>query len=74
MKQKSKGASLGEPGGGDFESEALRQALREHCKTHLAPYKVPEEFILLQAELPRNVMGKINKKRLLDAIVNIPQL
>jgi malonyl-CoA/methylmalonyl-CoA synthetase len=61
-------------GWGDFESEALRQALREHCKTHLAPYKVPKEFILLQAELPRNVMGKINKKQLLSAIVNIPQL
>lgn len=36
--------------------------LRDHCKAHLAPYKVPE--IAFMDDLPKNPTGKIMKDRL----------
>jgi long-chain acyl-CoA synthetase len=36
--------------------------LLEHCRANLAFYKVPSEIIL--CEMPRNVMGKVQKHRL----------
>ena len=33
-------------------------AVRAHCLAHLAKYKVPERFALVD-QLPRNAMGKI---------------
>jgi acyl-CoA synthetase (AMP-forming)/AMP-acid ligase II len=46
------------------EGEALDvEALRSHCLAALAPYKVPERFVVVPA-LPRNAMGKIVRKDL----------
>ncbi|XP_049720115.1 malonate--CoA ligase ACSF3, mitochondrial isoform X1 [Elephas maximus indicus] len=41
-----------------------QQQLREWAKGVLAPYAVPSELLLVE-EIPRNLMGKINKKELL---------
>ena len=35
--------------------------MREWCTDNLAQYKVPREFII-KDNLPRNAMGKVNKK------------
>jgi fatty-acyl-CoA synthase len=37
--------------------------LRDHCRAHLARFKVPKSFHIVD-ELPRNSMGKIQKSRL----------
>jgi len=45
------------------------QALRAFAKSRLAPYKVPKEFLIVDA-LPRNAMGKVTKpavRELFDA-------
>ncbi len=39
------------------------QQLQEHCAAHLARYKVPHSITFLDA-LPRNAMGKIERKKL----------
>ena len=39
------------------------QALREHCRAQLAPYKVPREVFVV-AEFPRNTLGKAIKGEL----------
>ncbi|MCX7864050.1 MAG: AMP-binding protein [Novosphingobium sp.] len=44
---------------GEFDAEAVREALR----SHLAAFKVPKRIIAVD-ELPRNTMGKIQKKLL----------
>jgi malonyl-CoA/methylmalonyl-CoA synthetase len=45
-------------------SEELRvEKLREWAKEKLAPYKIPRELLVLP-EMPRNAMGKVNKKEL----------
>jgi malonyl-CoA/methylmalonyl-CoA synthetase len=44
---------------GSFDSQAVRAAL----KSHLARFKIPKEIIVVEA-LPRNTMGKIQKKLL----------
>ena len=38
--------------------------MREWCTDSLAQYKVPREFIIKDS-LPRNAMGKVNKKVLM---------
>lgn len=38
--------------------------LRKHCTAHLADYKVPDFFTLLDAPLPRNANGKVLKRAL----------
>jgi malonyl-CoA/methylmalonyl-CoA synthetase len=43
--------------------------LRSFCKEHLAPYKVPKQVVVL-AELPRNVVGKVVKPRLVELVVS----
>ncbi len=42
----------------------LGDALKHHCAAHLAPPKVPAEFIFTD-EIPRNAAGKIDRKALL---------
>ena len=37
--------------------------LRVWCKGRMSPYKVPKDFVVVEA-LPRNHMGKVNKKLL----------
>lgn len=39
------------------------EALRRHCREHLAPYKVPARFTLLES-LPRNPAGKLLRAEL----------
>ena len=40
------------------------EALADHCRTQLASFKVPREIRFVDA-LPRNAMGKVEKKRLI---------
>lgn len=42
-------------------------AIRAHCKSSLAGYKVPREFVELD-ELPANPMGKVLRKKVAEAI------
>jgi fatty-acyl-CoA synthase len=42
------------------------EAIRAHCALHLARYKVPKEFVFIDA-LPRNSTGKILKAKLREA-------
>lgn len=37
--------------------------IRDAAKRHLAPYKIPTRYVLV-ASIPRNAMGKVNKKEL----------
>ncbi len=46
--------------GREREAIAVRDDLREHCRTHLAGYKAPA-YIAFIDELPRNPMGKVLK-------------
>jgi fatty-acyl-CoA synthase len=39
------------------------EALKDHCRAHLAKFKVPQEFVFLK-ELPKTESGKIAKKAL----------
>ena len=39
--------------------------LRAHCKSRLAPYKVPKEFEIVE-EIPRTAAGKVNRSRLVE--------
>jgi long-chain acyl-CoA synthetase len=39
-------------------------AVRQHCATRLADYKVPEEVTLTDGPLPRNANGKLMKRML----------
>jgi long-chain acyl-CoA synthetase len=60
----------------DYRGEAIRayvalapgarttpEALVEHCREQLAPYKIPARIVLVDA-LPKTVVGKIDKLRL----------
>ena len=38
-------------------------SVRDHCRERLAQYKVPQ-CVWTVEELPRNTMGKVNKKQL----------
>ena len=52
-----------------LESDLKTQAdvdaanIRVWCKDRMSPYKVPKDFVLVES-LPRNHMGKVNKKSL----------
>jgi fatty-acyl-CoA synthase len=39
------------------------EELRDHCRAHLARFKVPKSFRVVD-ELPRNSLGKIQKSEL----------
>lgn len=47
------------------EKQQLVAQLRELCGRELPAYSAPREWVLLDAPLPRNAMGKVNKKELL---------
>jgi O-succinylbenzoic acid--CoA ligase len=42
--------------------------LRRHCIAHLADYKVPDFFTLLDGPLPRNANGKVLKRALRESV------
>jgi long-chain acyl-CoA synthetase len=46
-------------------SGSSQHAIREHCLRHLAPFKCPQ-IIEIRSELPRNMLGKVLRKYLLD--------
>jgi fatty-acyl-CoA synthase len=50
----------------DASSAVDEGLLRAHCSSHLARYKVPKEFVFVDA-LPRNASGKILKTELRKA-------
>jgi len=50
-------------GDGARPTEALREALQQHCKASLAPYKFPRELHFID-ELPKTATGKIQRFRL----------
>ncbi|HUQ27423.1 MAG TPA: AMP-binding protein [Usitatibacter sp.] len=50
---------------GHAASEALKDSIREHVKSHLAPYQQPREIEFI-AELPMTTTGKVQRKVLRD--------
>jgi long-chain acyl-CoA synthetase len=50
---------------GAAQGEALQEDLLALCRSNLARYKVPEEWVFV-ADMPRNAMNKIVKKQLKD--------
>jgi long-chain acyl-CoA synthetase len=43
----------------------VTEEIREHCKQHLTPYKVPKNIVILDA-MPKSTVGKILRKELRD--------
>lgn len=43
-------------------------ALREHCRQHLAAYKVPRRFFALE-ELPRSLIGKVLRRQVREQLL-----
>jgi long-chain acyl-CoA synthetase len=48
--------------------ESLAATLEAHCRADLAAYKVPVRFVIL-AELPRNDVGKVLRRELIDRAI-----
>jgi acyl-CoA synthetase (AMP-forming)/AMP-acid ligase II len=47
------------------------ETLREHCRAHLAAYKVPAEVVVVDA-MPLNASGKILKRTLRQQFAPAP--
>ncbi|MEM1404023.1 MAG: class I adenylate-forming enzyme family protein [Pseudomonadota bacterium] len=58
------GAAIYKEPGATVDAEALRA----HCKTVLAPFKVPRYIWLVEEALPRNANGKFVKRALQDSL------
>ncbi len=52
-----------QPGAG-FDEEATREA----CREHLAAYKIPRSFVVVE-ELPRSMIGKVLRRQVRDALL-----
>uniref|UniRef100_H2YMX5 Acyl-CoA synthetase family member 3, mitochondrial n=1 Tax=Ciona savignyi TaxID=51511 RepID=H2YMX5_CIOSA len=50
-------------------SRLNKTELLEWCRSRMASYKVPREFMFVK-KIPRNAMGKVNKKNLLKNLVS----
>ena len=46
--------------------------MRQHCKEHLAYFKVPRHFLFVE-EFPTTVTGKVQKFKLRDIAVEMLQ-
>ena len=44
-------------------------AVREHCRSHLAAYKVPRRVIVVD-ELPRSIIGKVIRREVRDRLLS----
>jgi len=40
------------------------KTLRLWCRDHMASYKIPSRMIVMENDIPKNVMGKVSKKQL----------
>ena len=52
------------------DSTLMLHELRAWARTHMAPYIIPTELRVVDA-IPRNAMGKVNKKQLLAAVFEV---
>ena len=52
-------------------SEVDEAVLLGHCRTHLAPYKLPRAVFFIE-ELPRSSVGKVRKDELVRALPDLP--
>jgi long-chain acyl-CoA synthetase len=43
-------------------------AVREHCRTHLAAYKVPRRVVVVD-DLPRSIIGKVIRRQVRDQLI-----
>nr|CAB3219795.1 acyl-CoA synthetase family member 3, mitochondrial [Phallusia mammillata] len=50
-----------------LSDKTQEQELKDWCKEHLPKYQIPKEFKVVN-EIPRNVMGKVNKKQLIMSL------
>ena len=51
------------------EGETLNEeAIKAHCKLHLAIYKVPREVHFRSEALPRNATGKVDRGKFLKSV------
>jgi malonyl-CoA/methylmalonyl-CoA synthetase len=48
-------------------TEVILSKLREWCKERMAPYAIPTVLRVIE-KLPKNAMGKVNKRELLKAV------
>jgi malonyl-CoA/methylmalonyl-CoA synthetase len=48
----------------------LGEAIRDWACQRTAPYKVPRRFVF-RSDLPRNALGKVNKKELLGTLSSL---
>jgi malonyl-CoA/methylmalonyl-CoA synthetase len=46
-----------------------KSPVRTYLGTQLARYKIPSKFIIVK-EIPRNVMGKVDKRSLIEKVIN----
>ena len=51
-------------GSGEKDDSVTLEDIRVICKEHLSSYKMPKKLLEWDGDLPRNVMGKINKKQI----------
>ena len=49
-----------------LDDSLTEEEVVDHCRTHLAKFKVPKEIEILDEDFPRNAVGKILKKTLRD--------
>ena len=56
--------------GKELSDEEFGKAIISACKKELANYKIPKKVFVLE-ELPRNAMGKVQKKQLRDEYKNL---
>lgn len=55
------------------ENEALKEAIKAHCKKHIADYAIPRE-IEFRKELPRTLVGKVAYRKLEEEATDIQNI
>ncbi|WP_417459023.1 class I adenylate-forming enzyme family protein [Kordiimonas sp.] len=50
------------------DTDLTPEKIRQHCKEHLAAYKIPEAVWFLDQPIPRNASGKFVKKKLREMV------
>ena len=51
----------------DLDKDAASKEISQEMEKHLPKYKIPSRFIFVR-QIPRNAMGKVNKKTVLQEI------